>query len=179
MKKGDKLTAGKKIVIPDVKKWVLQTNNSSVLDKKISWFDNQINDIHMKLFDPTLNSAEREKLEAQYIKLMNMRKDRKRVAAVTKAGNGINLVLDIKERISVAEFRKLFPECTTNFRDYAYKTNQAYCDPKRGWVADPEGVFLEKGAHFIINEKEFARDDGDGFWRGVGKTLGLIRLDGK
>ncbi|MCM1339233.1 MAG: LysM peptidoglycan-binding domain-containing protein [Muribaculaceae bacterium] len=185
--KGDKIKTGQTLNIPVGQKSKLPTSDKSVLDKKLSWFNDQVNNVHMKLYDPKLKPAEREKLEDQYIKLMNMKKKRDAVATFKKAGNGINLVLEIKKDITVTEFRKLFPECTKNFYDYAYDTNQRYCDEVHGWVADPDIVTLQAGAKIMIRAEEYAKDDGDtgwsGFCRGWVKTmpswLGGGRLDGK
>ncbi len=186
--KGDKLKEGQTINVPVGKKWKLPTSDDNVLDKKLSWFNDQVNDVHMKLYEPNLKPAEREKLEGQYIKLMNMKKERDAVATFKKAGNGINLVLEVKKEISVAEFRKLFPECTRNFYDYACDTNQRYCDDEQHtWVADPNSVYLEKGAKIMVRADEYAKDEGDTGWSGFCRSwkktmpswLGGGRLDGK
>lgn len=185
--KDDKIKEGQTLNIPIGKRTDLPVSDESVLDKKLSWFNNQLNDIHMQLYNPDLKPEEREKLEAQYIKLKNMKKERDKVAEFTKSGNGINLVLEMKEDITLTEFRRLFPECKTNFMNYAYETNQRYCDDVHGWVADPDIVELRAGSKHMISTDDYARDEGDtgwaGFRRGWTKTmpswLGGGRLDGK
>ncbi len=176
--KGDKIKEGQTLNIPIGQRTDLPTSDESVLDKKLSWFNNQLNEIHMKLYNPDLKPEEREKLEEQYIKLKNMKKERDKVAQFTKSDNGINLVLEMKQDITLTKFRQLFPECKTNFMNYAYETNQRYCDEVHGWVADPDIVELRAGSKHMIKSQDYARDDGDGFWRSLKKTFGG-RLDGK
>lgn len=183
IKKANKLNSnnikvGQTLKIPIGQEWQLPTSNDNVLDKKLSWFNDKVNDVHMQLYNPDLKSEDREKLEKKYVTLMNQRKERNQTAEFTKSQNGVDLVLTLKKDISVSEFRELFPECTRNFMDYANKTNQASYDREKGWTANPDNVILHSGTILTVSHDEYAKDDGDGFWRGL-KTFFGGRLDGK
>jgi LysM repeat protein len=175
---GDKLKTGQSLVIPIGEKRKLPTDESNALDKKLSFFNEKINEAKMKLYDTKLTSEQREKLEDEYLKLVKQKTARDKVATFSKSGNGINLVLTIKDDITVSEFRKLFPECTTNFYEYAKKTNQVEYVNGKGFTANPSTVTLKKGDSFMIKTQEYAKDSGDNFIRSILKTLGK-RLDGK
>lgn len=173
---GTKLKEGQQLVIPIGKPPQGAAEPESVLDKKLAWFDDKLDEVHLKLYNPNLKPTEREALEQEYIELKNLKKERDKVAEFTKAGNGQNLVLEMKKTITISEFRRLFPECTQNFMNYAYDTDQAYCDPVHGWVADPDDVCLNEGDKIMINSRHYAHTKDDGFWRGVYKFFGG-RLD--
>jgi LysM repeat protein len=175
---GDKLKAGQTLVIPIGENRKLPTNDSNVLDKKLSFFNEKINEAKMKLYDTKLTSEQREKLEDEYLKLVKQKAERDKFATFSKSGNGINLVLTIKDDITVSEFRKLFPECTTNFYEYAKKTNQVEFVNGQGFTADPSSVTLKKGDTFMIKTQEYAKDSGDNIIRSILKTFGK-RLDGE
>ncbi len=174
--KDGKLSTGQKINIPIGKKWELPSSNDNVLDKKISYFNNKINDVHMQLYNPDLKPEERENLEQQYIELMNKKKERDATADITKAGNGINLVLTMKKDITVSEFRDLFPECSKKFYDYACDTDQREFIQGVGWRANPDYVTLHEGDKIMLKAHEYAHE---GFWNevanGIKKQFG--RLD--
>ncbi len=175
---GNNIKTGQVINVPVGKKPDQKPSENNVLDKKLAYFDNKLEEAHMKLYDPNLELSEREQLEAEYIELKNLKKQRDEVAQFTKSDNGINLVLELKEGITVSEFRKLFPECTTNFMDYAYKTNQSDFIQGEGFYSDPNQVILHAGSCHMVKSQDYAKDDGDGFWRSIKKTFGG-RLDGK
>lgn len=176
--KGDKLKEGQSLNIPIGKQWKLPASDDNVLDKKLSYFNDKVNEIRVQLYNPDLKIGEREVLEAQYIDLMNQKKERDKAASFTKSDNGINLVLEIKKDMTVSEFRELFPECTKNFYSYADKTNQLVFIQGEGFYASPDNVTLYKGDKFMIKSQEYAKDDGDNLWRSIKKTFGG-RLDGK
>ena len=158
--KGDKLQKGQKLNIPIGKKWELPTKDDNVLQEKISYFDNKINEVHMQLYNTDLKPAEREKLEQKYINLMNQPKERQATASIDIAGNGINLVLSIKRDITVSEFRELFPECRKNFYKYADKTKQTQFIQGQGWHADPDNVYLHEGDKFMLKTQQYACQGG-------------------
>lgn len=175
---GDKIKEGQTIKIPIGKKWAYKTSENNVLDKKLSWYDNNLNEVHMRLYNPKLKPKEREKLEAEYIRLVNNRVKRLETASIKKSADGKGFDMHIKKDITVSEFRKLYPECTTNFYEYADDTKQLRFIQGKGFYADPNYVTLRKGANLKIGAGEYARDDGDGIWRTIKLALGW-RLDGK
>ena len=176
--KGDKLQKGQKLNIPIGKKWELPTKDDNVLQEKISYFDNKINEVHMQLYNTDLKPAEREKLEQKYINLMNQRKERQATASIDIAGNGINLVLSIKRDITVSEFRKLFPECTKNFYSYAKHSNQAVFTQGQGWSADPDDVYLYAGDKFMLKTQDYVYQGfGKELKTSILKTLGIKLTD--
>ena len=166
--KGDKLQTGQKINIPIGKKWELPTSDDNVLQEKLSYFDNKINEVHMQLYNPDLKPEEREKLEQEYIQLMNLRKERADAASIEASNNGINLVLTIKKDMSVSEFRRLFPECGKSFYRYAKSTNQAEFIQGQGFYADPDYVTLHEGDKFMLKTQEYAHQ---GFWKELGTSV--------
>lgn len=169
--KGDKLKAGQQLNIPigKMKMSLLPTSTENPLKMKLSYFDDKINDIHIKLYTTELKPEEREALEQQYIELKNLRKERQDAASIDIAGNGINLVLEIKKDMTVSEFRRLFPECGKNFYDYACDTDQLQLyEEQHTWYADPDRVWLREGDKFMLKADEYAYQ---GFWTELALSL--------
>ena len=187
---GDRIRAGQTLNIPIGEKFdPLPTSDSSVLDKKLSWFNEQVNDVHMRLYDPNLSLEDREQLEARYNELLQMKRERDEVAEITKSNNGINLVINMKKDIILKDFQRLFPECKASFYDYAERTDQLGYPPEGHpypydkYYVEPLNVGLSEGDKIMLRADEFAiTEDEVGFINhiknGINKFFGG-RLDGK
>ena len=173
--KNGAISQGEVLVIPIGKKpAAAKKEGRSILQEKINWFNDQLEEAKLKIYNPKLSSAEREKYEKDYIYLLNLKQAREKFAGLSISKDKMHVNIDIKEDITVAEFRKLYPEVGKNFRDYADKTKQYSYESGKGYVRDPQKIVLRKGAHFTLKTQEYAHQ---GFWTELGtsikKTLGL------
>lgn len=168
------IKAGATLVIPIGEKVSkLPSKQDSLMQRKLYAFNERVNEAHMKLYNPKLSSQEREKLEQEYIDLMKQKKARDEAATVSISADGIHFDVKFNRRISVAEFRQLFPECNKNFYDYASETKQRTYVQGEGFKADPENVYFNPDQHIQLKTQEYSHQ---GVWQefktSVNKTLG-------
>ena len=142
------LKIGTKINIPIGKRPASLAKSDSQMQQKLDAFDNRLNELHMQLFNEKLNPNEREKLEQKYIELKNLK----------------------KEIDNVAEFRRLFPECITNFMGKAKAG--PYINGK-GHNHDPQVATLESGKTYTVRYNEYERHTGQGWFDGFLEHFGL------
>lgn len=168
--KNGELKAGSNIKIPIGKRPENLVKSENEMQQKLDAFDNRLNDIHMQLFDANLKPEKREELEQQYITLKNLKKERD--AAATFSINGDKFKLTLKKTITVSEFRRLFPECKTNFNGVA----KAPYINGQGFNYDPDVATLEAGKDYSVRYNEFERHTGQGWFdkslEWVGKKIG-------
>lgn len=172
--KNGSLKSGSVLIIPIGKK-PQETNkeNRTVMQEKANWFNDILEEAKLKIYDPSLTSAEREKHEQTYITLLNKQKERDKAANIAISKDKMHFDLTIKENITLAEFRKLYPEVGKNFSDYADKTDQTEYKNGKGFIRDPEKIILKKGAKFTLKTQEYANKGFfSEFWTSVKKTFG-------
>lgn len=173
--KNGAISQGEVLIIPIGKK-ATTTNKEgrTTLQEKANWFNDKLEEAKMKIYNPKLTNNEREKLEQDYIDLLNLKKARDEVASTGISKDKMHIDLDIKKDITIAAFRKLYPEVGKNFSDYADQTKQTKYENGKGYVRDPNEIVLRKGAHFTLKTQEYAHQ---GFWKELGtsiqKTFGL------
>jgi len=152
----------------------LPSKQETLMQRKLYAFNERVNEAHMKLYNPKLSSAEREKLEQEYIDLMKQKQARDQAATISISKDGMHFDVKFNRNISVAEFRKLFPECNKNFYSYASKTQQTTFVQGEGFQADPNNVYFYKGKNIQLKTQEYSNE---GFWNELGtsikKTLGM------
>jgi len=172
--KDGKVPVGANIVIPIGQPPKEQAKPNSVLEEKVQYFDRKVEEAKIRLYDDKLSKQQREAYEAEYIQLKNQKKERDKYAQVSLTGDGYHMNLTIKEDISIADFRRLFPECGKNFSDYADETDQTEYVNGKGFVRDPKKIILKKGTVFQLKTQEYANQ---GFFSELGtsikKTLGI------
>ena len=173
--KNGAISQGEVLVIPIGKKPAATNKEGrTTLQEKANWFNDKLEAAKMKIYDPKLTSAEREKYEQNYINQLKQKKNRDAVASTAISKDNMHIELDIKKDITLAEFRKLYPEVGKHFRDYADETKQYSYENGKGFVRDPKTIILKKGAHFTLKTQEYAHQ---GFWTELGtsiqKTLGI------
>ncbi len=170
---------GEVLIIPIGKK-PAQADKSerTTMQEKANWFNDKLEEAKLKIYNPKLSNAEREKFEQEYIKLLNMQKKRNEVASIGISKDKMHFDLKIKKDITLAEFRKLFPEVGKNFSDYADKTKQTRYENGKGFIRNPKEITLHSGAAFSLKTQEYAHQ---GFFSELGtsiqKTLGLGEFD--
>ena len=150
----------------------------TTMEEKLNWFNDRLEEAKMKIYDPKLSSAEREKYEQEYIKLLNQQKARNEVADLSINKDKMHFDLKLKKNITISEFRELFPEIGKTFRDYADDTKQTRYENGVGFVRDPDVIVLKEGAYFSLKTQEVAHQ---GFFSELGtsiqKTLGIGEFD--
>ncbi len=164
------LKIGTKINIPIGKRPASLAKSDSQMQQKLDAFDNRLNELHMQLFNEKLNPNEREKLEQKYIELKNLKKERDNVAEFKISAEGDKFDLKLKKTVTVAEFRRLFPECITNFMGKAKAG--PYINGK-GHNHDPQVATLESGKTYTVRYNEYERHTGQGWFDGFLEHFGL------
>ena len=164
------LKTGTKINIPIGQKPARLAKNNDEKMQKLNAFDNRLNELHMQLFNEKLKPDVREKLEQRYIELKNLKKERSQVATFSISAEGDKFDLKLKKTITVAEFRRLFPECTTNFLGKAKEG--PYINGK-GHNHDPKVATLEAGKTYSVRYNEYERHTGQGWFDSALEKLGL------
>ena len=157
------LKVGSTLIIPIGKKPPETKQSNDIMQQKLDYFDTNLNELHMKLFDPDLKPSEREKLEQKYIDMKNLKKERAEVADIKISHDGKSFELNMKKQVSVNEFRRLFPECCKNFKDYAKETKQYQYKNGKGFIYDPNHIQLKVGKPITLEYDEYSREVGKGF----------------
>ena len=82
--KNGQIREGEVLVIPIGKK-PKETNKAgrTTMQEKLNWFNDRLEEAKLKIYDPKLTSAEREKYEQEYINLLNQQKARNEVASLS------------------------------------------------------------------------------------------------
>lgn len=167
--KNGAIKQGEVLIIPIGKKpATTKKGERTTLQEKANWFNDKLEEAKMKIYDPKLSNTDREKYEQNYINLLKQKKARDEVASTGISKDKMHIELNIKKDITLAEFRKLYPEVGKNFRDYADKTKQTSYENGKGYVRDPEKIVLKKGAHFTLKTQEYAHQ---GFWTELGTSI--------
>ena len=171
--KNGELQQGAVLIIPIGKRPVESDKTGrTTMEEKANWFNDKLEEAKMKIYDPKLSGQEREDAEQNYIQLLNMQKERNKVADI-KIKDKMHFSLDIKEDITLTEFRKLFPEVAADFKNYADETDQTEYVNGKGYVRDPAKIVLKKGATFTLKTQDYANQ---GFFNelftSIQKTLG-------
>ncbi len=177
--KNGQIREGEVLIIPIGKK-PKETNKAgrTTMQEKLNWFNDRLEEAKLKIYDPKLTSAEREKYEQEYINLLNQQKARNEVASLSINKDRMHFDLTLKKDITISEFRKLFPEIGKNFSDYADDTKQTRYKNGEGFIRNPDVIVLHQGAHFSLKTQEVANQ---GFFSELGtsiqKTLGWGEFD--
>ena len=164
------LKTGAKINIPVGERPASLAQSDSKMKQKLDAFDNRLNELHMQLFNEKLKPSDREKLEQKYIQLKNLKKERAKVATFSISADGDSFDLKLKKTVTVAEFRRLFPECTTNFMGKAKEG--PYINGK-GHNHDPRVATLESGKTYKVRYNEYERHTAQGWFDGFLENFGL------
>ena len=166
---------GSQLVVPIGKKPDALAKRENAMQEKLHYFDDKLQEAKIKLYDPNLKPDEREKLEQEYINLKNMKRERDNTASIEISPDGMHFTLKMKKDITIADFRKLFPECGKNFTDYADKTKQTRYENGKGFIRDPKFITLHKDAEFTLKTQEYASQGFWGeLWNSAQKTAGYI-----
>jgi len=176
--KNGAIKQGSTLIIPLGKK-PAETNkeNRTTMQEKANWFNDKLEEAKLKIYNPWLTSAEREKYEQEYINLLNMQKKRNEAATIKQKDN-MHFELTINKDMTIAEFRELFPEVGKNFREYSDKTKQTRYENGKGLIRNPEEIVLHKGAKFTLKTQEYAHQGiGREIWTSIKKTLGMGEFD--
>ena len=177
--KNGHIKQGDVLIIPIGKKpEATNKEGRTTLQEKANWFNDKLEEAKMRIYDPKLTGEEREKYEQEYINLIKMKKKRNEAAEISINEDNMHFDLKIKEDITLAEFRELFPEVAKSFSDYADETKQTRFKNGTGYVRDPEKITLKKGANFSLKTQEYANQ---GFfselYTSIQKTLGMGEFD--
>lgn len=177
--KNGKIKEGEVLIIPIGKQpQKTEKKDRTTMEEKLNYFNDKLEEAKMKIYDPKLSSAEREKYEQEYINLLNMKKQRAETAEIVLSKDGMHFELKLKKDITIANFRELFPEVIKNFKDYSDETNQTRYENGKGFIRDPEEITLYEGSEFTLKTQEYAYQ---GFFSELGtsisKTLGIGEFD--
>ena len=147
--KGNTLKEGAKIEIPIGKKQETEEpiKKDNYFDRKVNYWQNELEEKRLALYDPDLTPEERETLEAEFIKLQNAQRKRKEVADVTFSEDQKSFTMTLKQGINAGDLRDLY-----NLQPGALKAVLDFSGPYiagEGFVPDLE--YLEAGRTFTMD----------------------------
>ena len=147
--KGNQINEGSKIVIPIGKKQEVEEpeQKDTYFTRKVNYWQNQLEEKRLALYNPDLTPEEREKLEAEFINLQNEQRRRASVADVTFSEDEKSFTMTLKEGIHAGDLRELY-----NLQSGALKAVLDFSGPFRsgkGFV--PDEHYISAGTTFTMD----------------------------
>lgn len=168
--KGNSLKVGQTITIPIGQKAETKKEDKDLTyqENKTQYWDNQIEEKRMALYNPDLSSEEREKLEAEYIELKNTNNYRKSLADVKVSDDGEYVTLTFKKNEAAWKVRSLFNLESGSLKTYLRDNNRVPFIQGQGWV--PDQASLREGDSVTISIRKF---NNQGFFTEAAHFFGL------